>query len=263
MRGAKKNGYKMRHSHLCAALICLSLASAVSASAASPAIRFAGEMSGFVTDAAGKPQPGAVVLLFNKQDKLLQRTATTVLGTFTFDDLLPDLYNVRISLASFVPAMKEAIQVKPGMRSLLSINLSRVFSSVQLVSTTPAPGGLMNDDWKWILRSDSSLRPILRILPATRIDSPSDKARSSETSKSAVFTGSRGLIKLSASDGAQVIGSGEADLGTQFAFATSVYGDNHLQFAGDVGYASATGAPSAAIRTTFSRDFRACHPRSP
>jgi hypothetical protein len=220
-------------------------------------------MSGLVTDVSGKPQPGAVVLLFNKQDKLLQKTATTILGTFSFDDLLPDLYNIQVSLTSFVPAIKEAIQVKPGMRSLLSVNLSRVFSSVQLISTAPAPGSLMNDDWKWILRSDSALRPILRILPvkgidpSQRIDSPSD---SSSSVRSAIFTGSRGLIKLSASDGAQVTGSGEADLGTQFAFATSVYGGNHLQLAGDVGYASATGAPSAAIRTTYSRDFDGLSP---
>jgi hypothetical protein len=258
MRGARHNARTERHPFLCASLICLSLA-AIPVSAAESTIRFAGEMSGLVTDAAGKPQPGAVVLLFNKQDKLLQRTATSILGTFAFDDLLPDLYNVRISLASFVPAMKEAIQVRPGMRSLLSINLSRVFSSVQLVSTAPAPGGLMNDDWKWILRSDNSLRPVLRLLPTRpRTDSPSDKAQSS--SRSAVFTESRGLIKFSASDGAQVTGNGEADLGTQFAFATSVHGGNHLQLAGNVGYAATTGAPSAAIRTTYSRDFEGWSP---
>jgi hypothetical protein len=224
---------------------------AVPARAASESASFVGELSGLVTDASGKPEPGAVVLLFNKQDKLLQRTFTTPLGSFTFDELIPDLYNVRVSMAAYVPAMKEAIQVKAGMRSLLSINLSRVFSSIQLVSTTPNPG-LMNDDWKWILRSDNALRPVLRLLPKQRIDSPSDEERSSV--KPTVFTESRGLIKLSASDGAQT-GSSDADFGTQFAFATSVYGANHIELAGNVGYAAATGAPASAIRTTYSHDF--------
>ncbi len=253
MTGVKRNGNRQLQWLLCVSLIGLSLTASRPASAASATIGFAGEMSGLVTDAAGKPQPGAVVLLFNKQDKLLQRTATGILGTFTFDDLLPDLYNIRVSLASFVPAMKEAVQVRPGMRSLLSINLSRVFSSVQLVSTTPGPGGLMNDDWKWILRSDNALRPVLRLLPVKpRTDSPSEQTRASSAP---VFTESRGMIRLSAGDGAQVTGTGEADLGTQFAFATSVYGGNHLQLAGGVGYVAATGAPSAAIRTTYSRDL--------
>jgi hypothetical protein len=253
MKGAKRNGNTQLRRLLFVSLIGLLPTAAKPARAASATINFAGEMSGLVTDASGRPQPGAVVLLFNKQDKLLQRTATSILGTFTFDDLLPDLYNIRVSLASFVPAMKEAVQIRPGMRSLLSVNLSRVFSSVQLVSTTPAPGGLMNDDWKWILRSDNALRPILRLLPVTpRPDPRSDQTQSSA---SAVFTESRGLVRLSASDGARASGSGEADLGTQFAFATSVYGGNHLQFAGDVGYVAATGSPSAAVRTTYSHDL--------
>ena len=119
-----------------------------------------------MTDVAGKPQPGAIVLLFNKQDRLLQRSATDSLGTFAFGDLLPDLYSVHVSLSSFVPAIKDRIQIKPGMRSLLEVNLSRVFSSVQLVSTTPVSGSLMSDSWKWALRADSSMRPILRFLPA-------------------------------------------------------------------------------------------------
>src|ERR1700688_209583 len=119
---------------LCVPSLCVS-----SASAASP-IRFSGELGGLVTDVSGKPQPGAIVLLFNKQDRLLQRSATDAIGSFAFGDLLPDLYSVHVSLSSFVPAIKERIQIRPGMRSLLEVNLSRVFSSVQLISTASVPG---------------------------------------------------------------------------------------------------------------------------
>jgi len=218
---------------------------------AAPPIRFSGELGGLVTDVGGKPQPGAVVLLFNKQDRLLQRSATDSLGTFAFGDLLPDLYSVRVSLSSFVPAIKERIQIKPGMRSLLDVNLSRVFSSVQLVSTTPVSGNLMSDSWKWALRADSSMRPILRFLPAQQ-PSPAES-----TAGPAIFSDSRGMVKISASDGATMSSDGEADLGTQFAFATSVYGGNRLKMAGDVGYAAGSSAPSAAIRTTYSRELAA------
>jgi hypothetical protein len=255
MRGAKAIPlWSARRGHHVAASLVLSLAclSSISSANAASAIRFSGELGGLVTDVAGKPQPGAVVLLFNQQDRLLQRSATDPLGSFGFADLLPDIYSVRVSLASFVPAIKERIQIKPGMRSLLEVNLSRVFSSVQLVSTTPVPGGLMSDSWKWVLRADSTTRPVLRLLPIQpRTDSPAETA----STRTAIFTGSRGLVKLSASDGATISSDGQADLGTQFAFATSVYGGNHLQVAGDVGYASGSTAPSAAIRTTYSREF--------
>jgi hypothetical protein len=216
---------------------------------AAPPVRFSGELGGLVTDVAGKPQPGAVVLLFNKQDRLLQRSATDSLGTFAFGDLLPDLYSVHVSLSSFVPAIKDRIQIKPGMRSLLDVNLSRVFSSIQLVSTTPVSGSLMSDSWKWALRADSSMRPILRFLPAQQT-APSESA-----SGGAIFSDSRGVVRISASDGATMASDGQADLGTQFAFATSVYGGNRLKMAGDVGYAAGSSAPSAAIRTTYSREL--------
>jgi len=229
------------------ALVLLGLPSAYAA----PPIRFSGELGGLVTDVAGKPQTGAVVLLFNRQERLLQRSATDSLGTFAFADLLPDSYSVRVSLSSFVPAIKDRIQIKAGMRSLLDVNLSRVFSSVQLVSTTPMAGGLMNDSWKWALRADSAMRPILRFLPV-QSNSSSD---SSSPRVSTIFTDSRGLVKISASDGAAMSADGQADLGTQFAFATSVFGGNHLKMAGDVGYASGSSAPSAAIRTTYSREL--------
>jgi hypothetical protein len=236
-----------------ASLLALLPVGVPSARAANP-IRFSGELGGLVTDVAGKPQPGAVVLLFNKQDRLLQKSATDSLGAFAFGDLLPDAYSVHVSLSSFVPAIKDRIQIKPGMRSLLEVNLSRVFSSVQLVSTAPISGSLMSDSWKWALRADTSLRPILRFLPAPPASSASASA-SPGTSPAAIFTDSRGLVRISATDGATVSADGQADLGTQFAFATSLYGGNFLHLAGDVGYAAGSAAPSAAIRTTYSREL--------
>jgi len=229
--------------------ISVSVLSPVVAQAASP-IRFSGELSGMVTDTLGKPQPGAIVLLFNRQERLLQRAATAGDGSFSFADLLPDLYSIQVTVSNFLPAMKESIQVKPGMRSLLAVNLSRIFSTIQLVSTTPAPGGLMSDSWKWTLRSDNAARPILRFLPELHTANTSDDPLAS--TRSALFSESRGLIRISASDGSEISSDGQADLGTQFAFATSVMGGNRVLLAGDVGY-GLSGTPSAAIRTTYSR----------
>jgi len=233
----------------------------VSPAFGSGAIRFSGDLSGLVSDVTGRPQSGAVVQLFNKQDRLLQRAATDAEGNFSFDDLLPDLYSIRITFASFFPAAKDHISVKPGMRSLLQINLTHVFSSIELVGTMPVPNGLMSDSWKWTLRADNSLRPILRLMPEMRTRTgmaPGGAQIESAGDKGTVFSDSRGLLRISAADGAQTVGDyGQADLGTQFAFATSVYGDNRVAVTGNVGYTPITGAPAAAIRTTYSRKLNA------
>jgi hypothetical protein len=254
MRGAR--GINPLWSAPVAGFLAVALIPVSPLKAASP-VRFAGELSGLVTDNGGRPQTGALVMLFNRQERLLQRIATDTGGSFSFADLLPDLYSVRVTLSSFVPASRDRVQVKPGMRSLLEVNLSRVFSSVQLISTVPAAGGLMNDNWKWTLREDSSLRPILRLLPALH----DPRQQSASSAKTAVFSDSRGLVRISASDGAETdASSGAADLGTQFAFATSVYGGNHVQVSGNLGYAPGGGSPAAALRTTYSRDFLGAAP---
>ena len=44
-------------------------------------------------------------------------------------------------------------------------------------------------------------------------------------------------------------------MGTAFALATSLYGNNMLQVSGNVGYGSQTGVPTAAFRTSYSRNL--------
>ncbi len=239
---------------LIALSLLVSLTPAIPAYAASP-VRLSGQLDGLVKDVAGKPQAGAIVVLLNRQDRLLQRSATDALGSFSFADLLPDFYSIQVSFASFVPALKERIQIRAGMRSVLDVSLSRVFSSIQLISTTPVPNGLMSDSWKWVLRADSPTRPVLRILPAQVPGSPDASDSGGESGPRTMFSDSRGLVKISASDGAPVMGDSQADLGTQFAFATSVYGGNRLQVSGDVGYGMGPAAPSGAFRTTYSREL--------
>ncbi|HTA45638.1 MAG TPA: carboxypeptidase-like regulatory domain-containing protein [Bryobacteraceae bacterium] len=223
----------------------------VSPARAAAPVRLSGQLDGLVTDVSGKPQPGAIIVLLNQQGRLLQRSATDGLGSFSFGDLMPDLYSIQVSFSSFVPAIRERIQVKAGMRSLLSVNLSRVFSSVQLVATTPVPAGLMSDSWKWTLRADNPARPVLRILP----EQPQGNSDPTAEAHGPMFSDSRGLFRISASDGAPVDGDSQADLGTAFAFTTSLYGANRLQVAGDFGYGVNSNVPSGAFRTTYSREL--------
>jgi hypothetical protein len=229
-----------------AMLIAGLLCGAVQGVAAPRAPRLSGTIVGFVTDSAGVPQMGATILLFNHFERLVQKALTNEKGAFGFDGIAPDTYSLQVSLASFVPAFKRNILVQPGVRSFLSVNLASVLSSIELIYTAPGQGALMSDDWKWVLRSSMSTRPVLRMLPSIDI---SDPASSPKTS---MFSQTRGLVRVSASDMGSVSSfSNEPDLGTAFALATSLYGTNQLHFSGNFGYASQAGTPAASFRTSF------------
>ncbi len=208
-------------------------------------IRLSGAIAGLVTNGEGVPQMGAAVMLFNRQDRLFEKVFTDEKGNFVFAGLLPDIYSVRVTLASFVPAIKNNILVQPGMRSVLNVSMATLFSSIHLGYPTRQPA-FMSDDWKWVLRTAGSTIPVMRMLP--------DMTPEDEKPHHAVFSDTRALLMLSAGDGSQVAGFGSsADMGTAFAMATSLFGSNQVQFAGNVGSGAQSGIPSAAIRTSFSR----------
>ncbi len=231
------------------------LAGAVQGQAATP-FRMAGAITGFVTDAAGVPQMGAAVMLLNRQERQFERALTDERGAFRFLGLAPDLYSVKVTLAAFVPAMKKGILVQPGMASVLNVNLNTLFSSIQFAYPPIENGTLMSDEWKWVLRSASPTRPVLRFDGATVA-----RSTSMASHKTAVFSDTRGVFQLSAGEGSLASGTGnEADMGTTFALATSLYGNNVVRVSGNLGYGSETGVPAAAFRTSYSRNLAGGNP---
>ncbi len=214
--------------------------------------KLSGSIAGFVRDSAGIPQMGASVLLFNRYERLIQRTLTNERGLFGFDSLTPDLYSVRISLASFVPALKQKIAVQPGMQSLLYVDLASVLSSIELVYAAPGQSALMSDDWKWAMKASASTRPVLRMLPQISTSDPTKRVKPAGDS---VFSDTYGVLRVSAGDPGSLGGtSSQSDLGTAFALATSLFGRNQLQVSGNVGYSARAGLPAAGFRTSFSRE---------
>lgn len=216
-----------------------------------------GGLSGVVADLSGHPRMGAIVLLFNKQDKLVRRAITNADGGFAFPDLSPDLYSVRVSLASFLPALKSNILIQAGRLRFLDVSVSTLFSSIQLLPVTNGDARtLMSDDWKWVLRTSSSTRPVMRYLPVPNMDPALDPLRETHHT---VFSGTRGLVKVSTGD--SVDGNVDTgDLGTAFALATSLYGSNHLKIVGNLGYGPESGMPSAGFRTSYSRQIGGMDP---
>jgi hypothetical protein len=218
------------------------------AAAAEP-VKFMGAISGVVRNSLGVPQMGAVVFLYNRQDRNVDKTLSDSTGGFQFSDLVPDLYSVKVSVATLVPALKKNILVQPGMQSMLAVNLNSLFISIQLSYPPLENGSLLTDDWKWALRTSSATRAVQRFMD-------SQPASVAGTEHANAFSDTRGILRVSAGQGAVSTGvANEADLGTAFALATSLYGSNNLQVAGNVGYGAQTGVPSAAFRTSYSRDL--------
>jgi hypothetical protein len=247
---------RIASSRTAAILVAGIVSLAVPSFAASP-VKLAGALTGIVHDATGIPQMGASVLLFNHEDSLFARALTDEKGSFSFLSLMPDVYSVRVSLHSFVPVFRENIVVQPGVRSVLNVSLSTLFSTIQLITPPPGEGVVMTDDWKWVLRTASSTRPVLRLLP----DYDPNSSRPPAPSDTTAFSEIRGLVQLSGGDAGQVSGFGtEADLGTAFAIATSLYGRNQLAFSGNLGYGMQSGMASAGFRTSYSRGVGSTSP---
>jgi Carboxypeptidase regulatory-like domain len=189
----------------------LTAALMLSASAAFPATatKLSGSIAGYVRDSNGVPQMGATVLLFNRAEKQIGQALTNERGLFGFASVSPELYSIRVSLASFMPAVRHRIAVQPGMQSLLFVDLASVLSSIELVYAAPGQGALMSDDWRWTLKASGPTRSVLRILPSY---SGSDPNRRDDVPGS-IFSDTRGLVNVSAGDPGSLGGNfSQADL---------------------------------------------------
>jgi hypothetical protein len=231
---------------LLAGLVCASFGPV---SRAGGPIHFSGAIAGVVRDLDGVPRMGASVTLLNPQERSIGRVRTDEHGRFELTGLAPALYSVRVTLASFDPAVRRNLLVQPGMRSLLNVSLSTVFSSIQLAVPPLENGNVMSEDWKWVLRTASDARPITRFT-----DSPAPSQSTRSTGE--VVSETRGVVRLSAGDSGLLAGVGDqADLGTAFALSTILSETSSIQVSGNLGYGSQTGIPATALRASYSREL--------
>ncbi|WP_031499101.1 TonB-dependent receptor [Bryobacter aggregatus] len=232
-----------------APIILLGLLALCAPMEAASAARFTGKIAGLVKSPGGVVQMGATVQLLNRFEKPVMRAITDEHGAFLFDLLSPESYTVRVSLASFVPAMRTNIQIGPGAERFLAIQLASLFSSIEIFYAPPPGSFLMSEDWRSALRGSLATRPILRALPSW---DPNPPGRGPQAAK--IFSDMRGMVTLSSGDTATNFSWGtQTDLGTAFAVGTSVMKRSQLQFSGNLGYGLASGIPAAGFRTTYQR----------
>ena len=139
----------------------------VSSFAANPAAAQAkpvpGKLAGVVRDAAGTPQMGASVELVSEAVGVAATRGflTNIQGTFRGDKLTPGLYTVRVTLAGFLPTLEKHIRVTSNLTTVVRIELESMFASLDQLRRMPSSSAAEVDDWKWVLRSASTMRPVL------------------------------------------------------------------------------------------------------
>jgi len=122
-----------------------------------------GKLSGVVRDAAGTPQMGASVEVLPEVAGLLavRDFLTNTRGAFRGEQLPPGYYTVRVTLAGFLPSIEQHVHVSSNLTTVLRIEMDSMFASLDNLRRQPANTTAEPDDWRWVLRSAPSLRPVM------------------------------------------------------------------------------------------------------
>ena len=191
-----------------------------------------GAISGYVRNASGDPQMGAVVEILGAANLTLT-VFTDGAGYYAAKGLLPGLYSLRVSAPSFLPASLEKIGLRPGATLKVNVTLNTLLGVMQLGPMRPLPD---DDDWKWTLRSVAN-RPILRVF--------GDPTFTAENHTHDL----RGTLSFVAGSAAGGYGTG-SDMSTGFTLERSIFSEGRLAFSGNVGYGE--GLPAAVLRAGYS-----------
>ncbi len=157
-----------------------------------------GQLTGVVLDPLGQPQLGASISIDPEGmsgDSITQRITTDQDGVFALRRLRPGLYAVKVTQAGFLPSMQQHVRIGAGLTTLLRIEMDSVFTSLEQLRRQPSQT-TETDDWKWVLRSSSSTRPVLQfrdgaILVASGESSNLDAPSREPSTRLEVTSGSR------------------------------------------------------------------------
>jgi hypothetical protein len=106
---------------------------------------------------------GAMVELLAANATVVGRAFTNARGAFTFDRIFPGTYQIKATGDSFLPTLREDVQLASHSKVIVNLTLSTLFEAIQWLPAQPRTPDEPSDDWKWTLRSSSN-RPLLRLL---------------------------------------------------------------------------------------------------
>jgi len=204
-----------------------------------------GKLAGVVRDSMGTPQLGANVELIAETGAAASRGfLTNTQGIFRGEKLSPGLYTLRVTLAGFLPTLEKHIRVTSNLTTVVRVELESMFASLDQLRRTPSNAPVEADNWKWVLRTASAVRPVLEWMDG-------DAAIASQVSvESSIPRGPR--FRLEFTDGARRPTSASSiasSPATAVAYEQSLGGTSKMILAGQMSYDQ--DAPAGGIATVW------------
>jgi carboxypeptidase family protein len=204
-----------------------------------------GKLAGVVRDAAGTPQLGANVELLAETGAAASRGfLTNTQGIFRGEKLAPGLYTLRVTLAGFLPTLEKHIRVTSNLTTVVRVELESMFASLDQLRRTPSNAPVEADNWKWVLRSATAVRPVLEWMDAAA------GIASRVSVESSIPRGPR--FRLEFTDGARRPTSASSiasSPATAVAYEQKLGGTSKMILAGQMSYDQ--DAPSGGIATVW------------
>ena len=140
-----------------------------------------GSLAGVVSDNKGVPLMGATVMVIGPMafatiasSQTVEHMVTDARGRFTIAHLVPGWYSLKVISPTRLPVMRNGVHVEAGETVVATFVLTDTFAPIrfQVPSNTVSSWG---DDWKWVLRTSSTTRPILRFCPQPPVSQVASK----------------------------------------------------------------------------------------
>jgi hypothetical protein len=211
-----------------------------------------GRLAGIVSDAMGNPLMGATVMIVGPTaiatevaSQTVERVITDAHGRFTIEHLVPGWYSLKVSSPTRLPAMRNGIRVEAGETAVARFVLTDTFAPIrfQVPSSSVFTWG---DDWKWVLRTSSTTRPILRFRGQTQV------ARASTQKAKLPLPPSQSLIGMLPGSARRAPLADDPGLGSVLAYLRPLSHDSDLLVAGSFAPAS---TQAGTVATVFRRNL--------
>jgi len=216
-----------------------------------------GGLTGTVTDTQGNLLMGATILLVGPASPdshglktLTLRVITDARGKYKVDRLLPGRYSLRVSSITRLPALKEGVRVEANQTSQQNVVLEDIFAPIRL----QVPQGRLTtwgQDWKWVLRTSGTTRPVLRYQQPAHKKGSRSRAVGNKNKK-APHPPSEYLMGMVPGSGLYDPLSNDHGMGSVLAYLRPLSADSDFLVAGSL---DATGIQSGSLATVFRRNI--------
>ncbi len=211
-----------------------------------------GRLSGVVSDAKGNPLMGATVMVLGPvamtsgaAGAAIERVITDAHGKFTIERLLPGWYSLKVTSPTRLPAMRNGIRIEAGETATTEFVLTDIFAPIRF-QVPDRSLSTWGDDWKWVLRTSATTRPILRYRQVKQV------AEASAQEANLPLPPSRRLIGMTPGFVRRDPLSVDPGLGSVLAYLRPLSTDSDLLVAGSM---APTSGQATAVATVLRRNL--------